>query len=186
MKTITSFISIFTVIILIFSCTGPKGEDGFDGRDGIDGKNGVDGKDGRANVGAAIYDINPSDWAGNIDGFTTSFKVPEITQDVFENGAVLVYMIKDENTANQSFNQLPYTWLDNTFTEYLDFDAYIGSIKITLRWVDNGVNNTDAPTEKYTFKVIVIEGTPLSMLKSQTDITNPDAVIAYMSGNVSF
>ena len=63
----------------------------------------------------------------------------------------------------------------------MDFDVFIGSIEILLRWVDNGINNTAAPSILYTFKVIIIEGTPLSVLKSQTDISNPDAVMEYLA-----
>lgn len=68
----------------------------------------------------------------------------------------------------------------------MDFDAFIGELDITLRWVDKGVNNTEAPTGKYTFKIIVIAGTPLSVLETKTDISNPDAVMAYFSGNTIF
>lgn len=177
MRTITSIVSIFAITFLSFSCVGPQGEDGLDGRDG---------RDGNANVGAAIYDIAPSEWEGNIDGFVTNLNVPELTNNIYENGAVLVYLLKNENTSNQSFNQLPYTWLYNNTTEYIDYDAYIGRIDITLRWVDNGLNNTEAPKSDYTFKVIIIEGTPLSLLKTKTDISNPDAVMAYLSTDIIF
>ncbi len=64
-------------------------------------------------------------------------------------------MLRNENSNDKSFNQLPYTWLNYSFTEYIDFDAYIGQIDITLRWVDNGVNNTEAPDNLFSFKVIV-------------------------------
>lgn len=168
MKTITSLISIFAIILFSFSCVGPQGEDG---------------RDGNANVGSAIYDIDASEWNGNVDGFVTTLKVTELTRDIYENGAVLVYLLKNENTSDKSFNQLPYTWLNNSITEYMDFDAFIGSIDITIRWVDNGVNNTEAPRNTYSFKVIVIEGTPLSVLNTKTDISNPEAVMAYMSAN---
>jgi hypothetical protein len=154
------------ILFVSVSCIGPQGEDG---RDGI------------ANVGSTIYDVAPSRWTGNVDGFVTTLDVPELTRKIHDNGAVLVYLLKNENTSDQSFNQLPYTWLNNSMTEYMDFDAFIGHIDITLRWVDNGMNSTEAPTGKYTFKVIVIEGTPLSMLKANTDITNPEAVEAYLS-----
>jgi len=171
MKTSYLFISLIVILFLSNNCTGIKGEDGLDGN---------------ANVGTAIYDIGPSTWVGNIDGFVTSLNVPELTEDIYENGAVLVYMLKNENQTNQSFNQLPYTWLYNSITEYMDYDAFIGRIDITLRWVDNGVNSTETPTDYYTFKVIVIAGTPLSTLKMKTDISNPDAVIEYLSGKAIY
>jgi len=159
MKTISLFISFITILLLSYSC--------------------IDRKDN--NVGAAIFDIFPANWEGNIDGFVTSLEVPELTNDIYENGTVLVYMLKNENSADKSFNQLPYSWLNNSNTEYMDFDAYIGRIDITLRWVDNGINNTEAPKDNYTFKVIVISGTPLSVLETKTDISDPDAVMEYFS-----
>ena len=177
MKTLTLIFTVLTVLILNFSCIGPAGRDGIDG---------IDGKDGIANVGAAIYDVEPSAWTGNVDGFVTNLIVPEITQYVYENGAVLVYMLRNEGSDNQSFNQLPYTWLNGTMTEYMDFDAYLGSIDINLRWVDDGVNSTEAPTGNYTFKVIVIEGTPLSVLKNEIDVSNPDNVMDYFGGVTTF
>lgn len=175
MRTLTLLTTAITLIVLNFSCIGPAGHDGVDGIDGQD-----------ANVGAAIYDVEASSWSGNVDGFVTSLNVPEITNNVFNNGAVLVYNLRNEGTDDQSFNQLPYTWLNNTTTEYMDFDAFVGRIDITLRWVDNGVNNTEAPKGMYTFKIIVIEGTPLSVLESQTDISNPEAVMNYFSTNATF
>ena len=181
MKTITLITTIITIFTLCFSCIGI---DGIDGRDGYDGRDGVDGRD--ANVGAAIYDVIPSDWNGNKDGYETFLNVPEVNDYIYENGAVLVYMLRNEGSDNKSFNQLPYTWLNNNISEYFDFDAYIGQIKITLRWVDNGVNNTEAPNGDYTFKVILIEGYSLSTLKSKTDIGDPDAVMNYLSGVSTF
>jgi hypothetical protein len=186
MRTLTTLFSISALLILSLSCIGPRGDDGLDGRNGMDGRNGIDGEDGNANVGSAIYDIDPSDWTGNIDGFVATLNVPELTQDIYLNGAVLVYTLRNENSADKSFNQLPYTWLYNNTTEYMDFDAFIGRIDISLRWVDNGVNNTEAPIDLYTFKVIVIAGTPLSILKTQTDISDPDAVMNYLTNTIVF
>jgi hypothetical protein len=156
------------------SCIGPKGYDGIDGQDGI------------SDVGVAIYDIEPSAWDGNIDGFTTSLIVPELTENIYVNGAVLVYMLRNEGSDEQSFNQLPYTWLNNSTTEYIDFDAFMGRIDITFRWVDDGANNTEAPKGLYTFKVIIIEGTPLSVLQTKTDISDPEEVITYISNRIVY
>jgi len=171
MKTI--YLSFFVVVfgMLLTACVGPKGEDGIDGKD--------------ANVGSAIYDIEPSDWSGNVDGFVTTLDVPEINEDVFYDGAVLVYMIKNENSADRSFNQLPYTWLNNGNTEYMDFDAFIGKINITIKWVDNGVNNTEAPKNGYTFKVLIIQGIQLSMLQNQINLSNYNEVMGFLSVKVN-
>ncbi|MBN2261903.1 MAG: collagen-like protein [Prolixibacteraceae bacterium] len=177
-----TFLAVFAALLVFSSCVGPRGFDGLDGKDGRDGIDGLDGRDGRdgiANVGAVIYDVDASSWFGNIDGYSTVLDVPEITDYVYENGAVLVYVLQNEGADDQHFNQLPYTWLNNTYTEYMDFNAFVGSIEIILRWVDNGVNNTEAPTGPYAFKVIVIEGTPLAVLEASVDISNPEAVMSF-------
>ena len=175
MKTYSLLISVLASLFIAVGCLGPRGYDGIDGVDGYDGTNGQNGKDGVANVGAAIYDVEPSSWVGDINGYTTTLIVPEINNYVFENGAVLVYVIQEEGSDYQRFSQLPYTWLNNSNTEYVDFSAFIGRIEITIRWVDEGINNTDAPAGLYTFKIIVIEGTPLSVLQANIDISNPEA-----------
>ena len=177
MKTIKLITAICFLSILGTSCIGPRGYDGIDGEDG---------KDGIANVGVAIYDVNPSDWEGNVDGFKTILEVPEITEEVFYNGAVLVYILRNEDSDNKSFNQLPYSWLNNNNTEYMDFDTYIERIEITLRWVDDFVNTTEAPKGGYTFKVLIIEGTPLSVLQTQVDLNNSQAVINHFSNVTLF
>ncbi|MGF7141088.1 hypothetical protein [Roseimarinus sediminis] len=165
------WILILASALFVASCTGPAGMDGIDGRDG---------RDGIANVGAAIYDVDPSSWTGNIDGFTCVLDVPEISQYVYENGAVLVYVLQNEGYDDQHFNQLPYTWLNNSMTEYMDFNAFVGSVEITLRWVDDGMNVTEAPVQPYSFKLIIIEGTPLAVLESRVDISDPEAVLNYL------
>lgn len=171
-----TFLAIFAVLLVFTACVGPRG---FDGMDGKNGRDGIDGRDGIANVGAVIYDVDASSWFGNIDGYSTIIDVPEITNYVYENGAVLVYVLQNESSENKFFNQLPYTWLNNTYTEYMDFNAFVGSIEIIMRWVDNGVNSTEAPTGPYAFKVIVVEGTPLAVLEASVDISNPEAVMSY-------
>jgi hypothetical protein len=172
MRTINYFTTVIFLTVLAYSCVGPKGEDGLDGRD--------------ANVKVAIYDIEPEKWAGNFDGYVTTLNVPELTNNIYYNGAVLVYMLRNENNANRSFNQLPYTWLNNQFSEYVDFEAFIGEIDITIRWVDYGKNNTEAPTGLYTFKVLVVEGMTLSALKAKTDISDHNSVMTYLSAQASF
>ncbi len=177
MKTSTTLLLLAAIGFVFFSCEGPRGFDGMDGRDGQDGK---DGKDGIANVHSAVYDVAPETWVGDANGFKTSLRADEIDQDIYYNGAVLVYELRNENEADQSFNQLPYTWINGTMTEYMDFDVYLGKLDITMRWTDNGVNTTEAPNGTFTFKIILIEGTPLNALKLQTDISNPNTVLEFM------
>ncbi len=111
-----------------------------------------------------FYDVAPSAWVGNVDGFSTYLEVPEITENVFYNGAVLVYMIMNENTADASFAQLPYTWVDHNIMEYMDYNAYIGGIDIQLKKVVSGINQSATPLDTYTFKVVVMEDFELPVI----------------------
>lgn len=177
MKTQTLFITLLSLIFIGTSCIGPRGYDGIDG---------VDGSDGIANVNVAIYDVDASSWQGNSDGFYTTLDVPEITEDIYYAGGVLMYILKNEGTDYESFNQLPYTWVSNSSVEYMDYDAYLGSIDILLRWTDDGENSTEAPNGTYTFKVIIVEGTPLSALAKYVDISNPEAVLNHFENVTVF
>ncbi|MEI6048285.1 MAG: hypothetical protein WCS03_05260 [Bacteroidota bacterium] len=129
---------------------------------------------------SAIYDISSSEWTGDINGYNYFIDVPEITEDIYYNGAVLVYRIFE--TDPKSFNMLPYTYTDNLLTVYVDFDAYIGSINLMYKEVYNGVNDTPVPGNM-SFKVLIIEGIPLAALKGMVDVNNYDALTKMLNIN---
>ncbi len=156
----------FLLLILVFTkCTGPEGPMGNDG---------LDGKDGINYTHSVIYDVDPSEWVGDLNGYDVLLNVPEITEDIYYNGAVLVYRLIEIDP--KSFNLLPYTYVDNTLTIYLDFDAYVGSIDLIYKEVLDGVNNTPVPGNIMSFKVVIIEGIPLATLKGMIDVSDYRAV----------
>lgn len=178
------FLRIFKylgLVILTVLFTNCQGDEGPMGPSGPRGEKGQDGAPGIANVYTTIYDVNPGDWNGNVDGYTVSLVVPEINSVIYQQGAVLVYRLF-ENSTDKSFNMLPYTWIDNNLTEYMDFDVYIGKLEIKYKWVDNGINNTDAPKETFSFKVVIIEGTMISTMKQKINISNFNEVELYLKG----
>jgi hypothetical protein len=134
------------------------------------------------NTHSAIYDIKATDWTGDVDGYSHFINVPELTEDIYYNGAVLVYRLIE--VAPKSFNMLPYTYTDNLLTVYVDYDAYVGSINLMYKEVYNGVNDTPAPG-KMSFKVVLIEGIPLADLKRMVDVKNYTAVIKMLDINDS-
>ncbi|MCE5346780.1 MAG: hypothetical protein LLG13_10910 [Bacteroidales bacterium] len=160
-KTIRIF-PFFLLMLVLIQCTGPEGPMGNDGIDGINYTH------------SAIYDINPSEWEGDVNGYYTSLDVPEITEDIFYDGAVLVYRLIE--TDPKSFNMMPYTYVDNSLTVYMDFDAYVGSIELIYKEVFDGVNDTPAPKNVMSFKVVIIEGIPLAALKGMVDVSDYGAV----------
>jgi hypothetical protein len=145
---------------------GPKGNDGQNGLDGINYTHSV------------IYDIDPSEWTGNADGYNVTIDVAEITEDIYYTGAVLVYRLVE--IAPNSFNLLPYTYVDNTLSIYLDYDVYVGSINFIYKEVFNGVNDTPAPADLMSFKVVIIEGIPLATLKTRVNINDFEAVSKFL------
>ncbi|MGB8491432.1 MAG: hypothetical protein WCE64_10265 [Bacteroidales bacterium] len=156
----------FLLFMVMFTqCIGPEGPMGKDGLNGIDGIN---------YTHSVIYDIDPSEWVGDLNGYDVSIDVPEITEDIYYNGAVLVYRLIEIDP--KSFNMLPYTYVDNSLTLYLDFDVYVGSIDLLYKEVFEGVNNTSAPGNIMSFKVLIIEGLPLATLKGMVDVSDYGAV----------
>ena len=160
--------SLLLLMAVLVQCTGhegPMGPQGFDGQDGLDGIN---------YTHSVIYDVDPSEWVGDIDGYNVSLNVPEITDDIYYTGAVLVYRLIEIDP--KSFNLLPYTYVDNTLITYMDFDAYVGSINLIYKEVFEGFNDTPAPIDLMSFKIVIIEGIPLATLKSMVNINDFDAV----------
>jgi hypothetical protein len=103
---------------------GPAGADGTNGTDGADG---ADGATGTANV---IYSpritIKKNDWNVTQGGKfqTAQIDVPELTQDIFEKGVVLVY---DYSAADGGvYSPLPsFRSVDYTFSIRVNKIAFI-------------------------------------------------------------
>jgi len=159
--------SFLLLAILVFRCTGDEGPMG------PQGPQGNDGQDGTASY-SVIYDVETTEWIGNVDGYRVFLDVPEITEDIYYEGAVLVYRLIEIDPI--SFNMLPYTYVDNALTIYMDFDAYLGGIDLIYKEVFEGVNDTYAPASLMSFKVLIIEGIPLATVKTMVDINDLEAV----------
>ncbi len=167
--------------ILFAQCTGPEGPMGPQGPAGY---NGYDGIDGTAYAYSVIYDVEAAEWQGDADGYRVFLDVPEITDDVYYDGAVLVYRLIE--TEPKSFNLLPYTYVNDALFIYMDFDAYVGGIDLIYKEVFEGVNDTFAPTSLMSFKVLIIEGIPLATLKGKVNVSDFGAVTKFLNNaNIS-
>lgn len=160
--------SLSFLMAVFAQCTGPEGPMG------PQGNNGQNGLDGINYTSSVIYDVDPSEWTGNVDGYNVSLNVPEITDEIYYTGAVLVYKLIEIDP--KSFNLLPYTYVDNALTIYMDFDAYVGSINLIYKEVFAGVNDTPAPAGLMSFKIVIIEGIPLATLKTMVNVNDFAAV----------
>ena len=164
--------SLLLLILTFTYCTGPEGPMGRDGWDGINYTHSV------------IYDIGASEWDGDLNGYDVILNVPEITEDIYYDGAVLVYRLFEADP--KSFNMLPYTYVDGSLIVYMDFDAYVGSIDLMYKEVFNGVNDTPVPNDIMSFKVLIIEGIPLATLKGMVDISDYGAVAKMLNTDKRF
>ena len=168
------FLSIFILALIQISCLGPEGPRGRDG---------LNGQDGLLYTRSAIFDSNPTSWSGDANGYSTTLNMPEITNDIFNNGAVLVYRLREDLTP-KSFNLLPYTYVDNNTTSYMDFDAYIGKVVINFRDITNGQNTTQAPTQLMSFKVVVVTGMAYAELQQNVNLKDFKATMRFLGKDI--
>jgi hypothetical protein len=156
---VTRVLSLLALMLVFVQCRGPRGNDGLDGI---------------YYTSTALYDIKTTDWAGDANGYWVTIDVPEITDDIYYGGAILVYRLIE--TSPKSQNMLPYTYVDNGLTVYMDYDAYVGSMDILYKEIFNGANDTYAPESLMSFKVVIIEGIQLAALKNIVDVSDYSAV----------
>jgi hypothetical protein len=161
---------LFLISALLFSCKGEKGDNG---------------TDGMLATKSAIFDSNPGNWSGDSTGYTTTLNMAEITSDIFDKGAVLVYVLVEDQLP-KSFNLLPYTSVNGSSIRYMDFDAYIGKIIITKCEVVNGKNVSQAPLKPTAFKVVVIRGIAFANLKQQVNIQDYNAVTKFLGPDKNY
>lgn len=179
----SGIVRIFPFLLLmavVVQCTGPEGPMGPKGNDGQDGLNGLNGVDGINYTHSVIYDVEASEWTGDINGYDAWLDVPEITEDIYYEGAVLVYRLI-EDLDPKSFNLLPYTYVDNALIIYMDYDAYIGGIDLIYKEVYDGVNDTPEMAGLMSFKILIIEGLSLAELKDMVNINDIAAVLSMLN-----
>lgn len=142
MKTIKFFTYAVFVLFLGVAMSSCKGDDGADGIDGIDGAAGPAGQDGNANVQTLTYDIS------NESGYGITTTIPEFTQEVLENDAILFYL----KTYNNVFYAIPGS--------LINFQALVSSSVGTnlIFFQDWDGNATSITTGFFTLlKIVIIE-----------------------------
>ena len=145
---------------------GPMGPAGPSGQNGKDGQNGQDGEDGYgANWFAKTFIIQPNEWerVGQPNELNSYFvvdkKLPELTQDIFREKAVIAYI----QTANGVKNGMPYVLhkggtndegKEIIWTQTYDFDYSEGWVGFYLTYSD--FSTQIVPEEPVTFHVILM------------------------------
>ena len=134
------------IFVLVFAaCEGPMGPAGRDGWDGKDGKDGAETK-----WWIKDFTIAKSNWelVGNPNDIGSYFRciynVPEITRDIYNDGAIIAYYRYVDDFGDEVQTVLPYTYYDivvdnNNESPYCvqySYDTTVGSIAFKLVFSD--------------------------------------------------
>ena len=146
--------------------------------DGPQGPQGSPGRDGNANVISINYEVFESDWfevgtPGENDFYMAlDLSVPEIDQDIMDNGLVLAYYRIDDKSP---WIALPYTLIshDPAYVEKLDFIYDVGFVGFQSQATDK-----NATPYEGIFKIIVASAFPVN--KMEVDYTNYEEVAVWL------
>jgi len=209
----TKYVLLALVIAFTFSCSedgavgpqgtsGQNGADGTNGTDGTDGTDGQDGQDGNANVISSDW-FTPSSYTlstgfGGIKLLDHDQAAPKITQEIIDNGVVLVYGKLNGYTSSvwptDQIALLPIILTYSTSPANIDtWLAILSEGNINIRFTNN--NNTySSLSTNHSFRYIVIPSSSSSsgrmsdnslesiannLAVAGVDINNFDEVLAY-------
>ena len=157
-----------TALFLFASC----------GKDGAPGAQGPQGPSGNANVSSSTFTVTASQWQASGANGTDYEKyvdltVPAITQDILDNGAVLVYWV----TSTGINVQLPY---QNVYpagsTPFIyQPSATLGTATIEAYYTDWSTFNFNAGSQ-IKFKVVTIDGS-LRVTHPEINWKDPQSIV---------
>ncbi|GAA4806834.1 hypothetical protein GCM10023231_40030 [Olivibacter ginsenosidimutans] len=182
MKTFIKHLLFFLLIMGSFNACkkgdigpeGPQGIQGEQGEKGDKGDKGSKGDQGNANVITRTFTANKITWTSSVI-FSTNYvvatlSVPEITADIVNNGAVMVY---GGFFWESPWSALPLSFYETGKTNHFTYGIKAGSV--TLR-VHNS-SNTAPSAPGIAFKVVVIAGKAATAAKNnQVDLNNYQTV----------
>lgn len=114
------------------------------------GETGPAGANGNANVQSSVYYVSSYSTSGNI--LYTNIFVSDLTQDIVDNGAVLVYM----ETSSGAYSQLPITLAASSTVDLLIepiHSAY--NVQVQFSFSNNLLPGNPGLTK---FKIVTIQG----------------------------
>lgn len=137
--------------VFIAMLTGCKKETGPVGPTGPQGPQGIQGN---ANVHSYSFAAAPNNWntTSSPPAYFVSLSVPELTSEIMNSGAVLVYM---QVAGNTNYTQLPVTsYVSSGYSETFEVSNTVGVVKVFRS--NSSLTLPPALTTNVTFKVIVI------------------------------
>jgi hypothetical protein len=168
-----TILSIAVAVAFFTSCKGPEGQTGPTGPTGPAGSQGPPGRDGGSNVTVVNFSVSSSAWV--LNGFSYTYSqtgVSAITQSVYDNGAVLVYLktIATTNSPGGTWESLPFTYaIATTYSRTYRYAWSVGQIFLDQRDSD-GVPVRPSSTQLY--KAIIIGSSSLEKRLGGIDLTN--------------
>jgi hypothetical protein len=169
-----SIIAVSIAFAMLFSkCSkeGPEGPQGIQGEQGIQGDQGVPGADGNANVHSYLYTV--VNWTPDGVDLYDVLAASYITQDILDNGAVLVYM----SNGSGAWNPLPYVEWRSSYEHLITPVIAVGSITLWISDSDLTLPGIPGATD---YKVVAIQGTTKAAISAKVDINDYFAVAKYL------
>ena len=139
----TTLILVVGMVTLINGCAK-------DGKDGAPGPTGTTGTNGNANVKSQTFTVNTSYWSLSSGVYSYDKFLPEIGQDIVDNGMVLAYM--ESSPYSETWVALPLSMKD--FEMNYAFWKYYVSFNVSL-----GSGSTPSNPGNARFKVLIVQGT---------------------------
>ena len=134
--------------------------------EGEQGPQGPAGSDGNANVVSSS--LTTSNWSYLSPDWYINFNYDAITQDILDNGAVLLYVKSGSN-----YFQLPYTYYpSSTYSRTYTFKHYLGGLSVYV--TDSDLTQPLNPG-LLTFKVVVIASSSIAKYPN-LDLNNYEEV----------
>jgi hypothetical protein len=156
---------VFALLISLAACEGDKGDVGPAGPAGPTGATGATG-----NANAKVQTFTGVTWTISAPGYYCSMTDADITQDMVDNGTIMVYL----SNGSGGWIALPYTIpINSTYSSTFTPVHYLNGV--TVWKYDTDYTQAVDPGPK-TFKVVVIAGH--SPLPIGLNLTNYDAVKA--------
>lgn len=172
MKKLSIICMTVLAVFAMASCRGPQGPQGPAGHDG---------QDGNANVASSTVTIYENDWQwiqfysdadGNPRGqFSVTIDYPAINNNVYNHGAVLVYMDVDG-----AWSQVPLTYYYNDGDDFYEASIEVATLNdegVRLFWTESDFWQVRPQT--HNFKIVAIEASVYSN-RSDVDYSNYEAV----------
>jgi hypothetical protein len=189
----TGAVGDFYLDIATYMLYGPKTTTGWGtplnlrGAVGPQGPAGPQGPPGNANVITTVFSLTSSQWLWNSvyefqtnsSSYTEYFTrysdnaVPSITQNVLDDGMVLVYFTPNTTDNTNQWAPLPYEFTDgsDTFNYEIAYETNVGTVRLHYFFVQTVASATipvlsTFPIATYKFKVIAVTGTLSTALRT--------------------